>query len=65
MYGNRDYLVHLGYGAIWFFLYEILRGKGNMFLEKYIPVPYSHKYCTVSKGPEAEFRTNYHVRHWG
>ena len=50
MYGTRDYLAHLGYGAMRFFQDEILRGHGNFWSrKKNLPVPYSHEYCTVPK----------------
>ena len=48
MYGARAYLAYLRYGAMRFFQDKILRGHGNFwFPEKNLPVPYSHKYCTV------------------
>ena len=31
MYGTRDYLAHLGYGAMRFFQNEILWGHGNFW----------------------------------
>ena len=31
MYGTRDYLAHLGYGAIPLFQDEIIRGHSNYF----------------------------------
>ena len=34
MYGTRDYLAHLGYGAMRFFQDEILRGHGNFWSRK-------------------------------
>ena len=57
MYGTRDYLAHLGYGAMRFFQNEILRGHGNFWSRKKIPVPYSHKYCTVPYNAEEGART--------
>ena len=50
MYGARAYLAYLRYGAMRFFQDEILRGHGNFWSQNiYIPVLYSHKYCTVPK----------------
>ena len=50
MYGARAYLAYLRYGAMRFFQDEILRGHGNFWSrKKYLPVPYSHEYCTVPK----------------
>ena len=46
MYGARAYLAYLRYGAMRFFQDKILRGHGNFWSRK-LPIPYSHKYCTV------------------
>ena len=48
MYGARDYLAYLGYGAM-----RLFQDDGAMATfgpgKKYLPVPYCHKYCTVPK----------------
>ena len=50
MYGARAYLAYLRYGPCGFFK---IKSYGAMATfgpgRKYIPVPYSHKYCTVPK----------------
>ena len=52
MYGARDYLAYLGYGAMRLFQDEILRGHGNFWSrKKNLPVPYCHEYCTVPYHP--------------
>ena len=52
MYGARDYLAYLGYGAMPLFQDEIIRGAMANFGpgKNNLPVPYCHKYCTVPKG---------------
>ena len=48
MYGARDYLAYLGYGAMPLFQDEIIRGHSNFWSRrKDIAVPYCHNCYTV------------------